>query len=220
MANTKKTVSKQITDKKQINLAGYGTKKMNVPAAIVGVVIIVLAAAIFSKFAVADRISKVQKAKREVNALQAEVDEGLDTIDSFSDTNSKYAHYTYSGMTEDELALRDRMEIIEMLERDVFSKTEVSDFTIDGNTITMPMKGATLQDINLIAADLEQEDMVYYCTVTTATDDGKSGTSAVTAQVTIYLYSDETETTGADTDANTESGTESGTDSDTESADS
>jgi len=194
--------------KRSINLAGVGEKSINLKIAIPAIILIVAAAALLSKFAVVDRLIAQSEAEHEVAVLQSQVDAGYARIDSFGELVETYAHYTYSGMTREEVERTDRIAVIEMIQRDVLPSALVGAWSITGNQLTISIIGNTLQEINLIAQKLEQEELVDYCTVTTASTNSlysyngyyvgyysyygyqlREGVDSVTAQVTIYLKS-------------------------------
>lgn len=185
---------RHLPTKRTINLAVVGEKPLNMLVAVPAIVVIILAAALVSKFTVVDRLMAVNRAQAEVAALQADVDAGYEAIADYGDLVDEYAHYTLSGMTEEELQTVDRSAIISMLQRVVLQQAEVGSWTITGNRLELPITGATLQQINMIVQQLEEEDMVDFCTVSTAatsdSDNGRkviSANSVVTAQVIVYL---------------------------------
>lgn len=186
--------ARRLPNKKTINLAAVGEKPLNLFIAVPAILAIILAAALVSKFAVVDRLVKVSQAQAEVAALQAAVDGGYEAINGYGELVDEYAHYTLSGMTEEELQTVNRTAIISMLDRVVLDRAQVESWTITGNEIDLPITGATLQEINQIVQELEQEDLVDFCTVTTAatSDQDKNQTkvsenTVVTAQVIVYL---------------------------------
>lgn len=185
---------RRLPTKRTINLAAVGEKPLNMLVAIPSIILIILAAALVSKFAVVDRLMAVSKAQAEVATLQSYLDAGYDAIVGYGDLVEEYAHYTLSGMTEEELQTVDRTEIISMLQRVVLEKAEVGNWTITGNRVDLPITGTTLQKINMIVQELEAEELVDFCTVSTAattdTDNRRqviNENMVVTAQVIIYL---------------------------------
>lgn len=177
--------------KRSINLAAVGQKPFNVKLAVPAVILIVLAAVLFSKFAVADRLAAVSEARQKLAVVQRQLDEGYAEIKSYDGLSETYAHYTYSGMTEEELGRADRIEVLGLIERIVLPKAKVGSWSVTGNQLIMVITGSTLQDINVIAQELEEDELVDFCTVTTAEtkseNRAESENSAVTAKVTVYL---------------------------------
>jgi len=187
---TKQETTKKIRlpDKRSINLAEAGIKRIDLRIAIPAIILIIVAAALFSKFAVIDRLVAVSKAEAEVAELQRRVNDGYARMASFADINDLYAHYTYSYMTEEELERTDRVQIIDMLNRVVLPTAPIDSWSVTGNKMTVMMSGNTLEEINKIMQALMLEDIVDYCTINTATTKDKNDKSDnVSAQITIYL---------------------------------
>lgn len=181
---------KNAPQKRSINLAEAGVKKTNYPLAIVALVLILVGAALFSKFGVVDRIIAVDRAHSEVSALQIQVNDGYAAIDAFGELADKYAHYTYSGMTDAELTRASRVEVLELLDRMLLNRENitVSSWTLRDNLLSLELTGRTLQELNLACQQLEQEELVDYCTLTTAsTNELLDYTDYVNARMEIHL---------------------------------
>lgn len=199
MALTSNTVNNRgrLPVKRTINLAGAGEKPMNLKIAIPAIILIVLAAALFSKFGVVDRLIAVSRAQGEASKVRQELEQAYAKMASYGELTEKYAHYTYSGMTAEELSRADRIEVIDMISRVIMPQATVDNWTVNGNTLTISITGSTLQEINEIAQQLEAEEIVDFCTVTTAATNDVYTTSSdyvrsdivVTARVIVYLNS-------------------------------
>ena len=194
----------KIPEKRSINLAVVNEKHIDLRIAVPAIVLILAAAAVFSKFGVVDRFQAVDDAQAEVTALQARLDAGYEALAGMDDLSDKYAHYTLSGMTKQEQSLVERGEVLEMLERVVLKRFEADRWTLDGNTLTLTVTGSTLREVNDLIQDLQEEEIVDYCTVTTATNTTQSNenlSEPVTANVVIYLKAREALVASAGTGA-------------------
>ena len=81
-----------------------------------------------------------------------------------------------------------RPDVLKLLQDVVFPKVKVSSWSLEGSQLILPVTGTTLADINKLAQELNAQDLVDYCTVTTATTDNSDGESgSVTGQITIFL---------------------------------
>lgn len=184
----------QIPSKRTINLAIIGEKPMRVGLAIPAIILILLAAAAFSKFLVIDRFAKVTAAQNVVYELQRQLDAGYEELADFDDLSNLYAHYTYSGFTQEELNRTDRVDVQELIRNMIIPYAEVSSWSVTGNELTVNMVAESLQQVNLIVQQLEAQDIVDFCTVNTAnTNDNTRGNrtseefSYVRARVLAYL---------------------------------
>ena len=176
--------------KRTINLATAGMKPMNIKAAVLGIVLIIFAAGAFGKFAVADRLIAMNREQQKASSLQSQLNGLYAEIASYSGIEDEYAHYTWSGMTEEELSRVARPEIIRMIEKELADKGEAVSWTLSGNILTLTVAGSSLQEVNEMARTLEGYDIVSLCTVTTAVKDDKETASTdgkVRANIVAYL---------------------------------
>lgn len=195
--------------KDKINFAEIDITPMKIEIVAPAIVAIIIVACLLSKFLVVDRLIAYNKQAAEVASMESELQAAYDKIDSYSDMEEKYAHYTYSGMTPDEMALQDRVAVVELINKYILTKAEVGAWTITGNEVNIPITGVSFQEVGAIAAELEKDDMVDHCEVVAATtnDNGNvynsssssitvvNGVGGATAQVTIYLNDVGEETT-------------------------
>ena len=175
--------------KKQINLALAGQKKKHYWVAVPAIGGIVMVAGVIGKVAVADRLVQMSEAQSAVSQMQQQVDDITAYIDSFGDLQETYAHYTYQGLTGDELSFLNRPEVLKLMTDIIVPKVMVSSWSVSGNQLSLPVTGENLSDINSLVQELEQEPIVDYCNVMTAVTDGNTETAAdkVTGQIVIYL---------------------------------
>ncbi len=195
--------------KDKINFAEIDVTPMKIEVVAPAIVVIIIVACLLSKFLVVDRLIAYNKQAAEVASMESELQAAYDKIDSYSDMEEKYAHYTYSGMTPDEMALQDRVAVVELINKYILTKAEVGAWTITGNEVNIPITGVSFQEVGAIAAELEKDDMVDHCEVVAAmtNDNGNvynsssssitvvNGVGGATAQVTIYLNDVGEETT-------------------------
>lgn len=182
----------KIPVKHTINLASAGVKKMNMKAAVIGIILIVAAAVLFSKFAVADRLIAMNRANGRTARLQSELDAGYAKIASYGDIEAEYAHYTLADMTDEELSLVSRTDIVSMIEKEVPGDEAEVSWSVSGNILTLVVSGDSLEEFNHLARNLEKYDIVSLCTVTTAVMDDKeakelAAAGKVRANITVYL---------------------------------
>ena len=189
--------------KRVINLAEVDKKTIDLRIAIPAILLILAAAFLFGKFAVADRLIAVNRAEGEVVAAQRELDAAYRRLDSFGELTELYAHYTYSGMTDEEVHRTDRAEILNLLRNVVLPDVEVSAWNVKGNELNVTMTAGTLEEINHTVQKVNGNELVDFCTVSNAKTNENKRTVArgdreetvietsVTAQVVAYLNPDE-----------------------------
>ena len=142
--------------KDKINFAEIDVTPMKIEVMAPAIVAIIIVACLLSKFLVVDRLIAYKKQAADVASMESELQAAYDKIDSYSDMEEKYAHYTYSGMTPDEMALQDRVAVVELINKYILTKAEVGAWTITGNEVNIPITGVSFQEVGAIAAELEK----------------------------------------------------------------
>lgn len=105
----------RVPTKRSINLVVVDEHKISIPKAALGIILIVALAGVFSKYLVYDRIVAVDAAAAKVKRLQGNLDEAMTLVNSFGDVETDYAHYTVDGMTQSELSLVDRVDVLDLV---------------------------------------------------------------------------------------------------------
>ena len=146
----------KLPTKRTINLASVTEEKMNIKVAVPAVILMV------------DRLQAMADAEGEVASLRSQVDALYAEIGQYETLEADYAHYTYSGMTDEELALTHRADVIDMLNRTLRPEDSAGSWSISNNRLTIEVVGRSLQQINELARLLEADPMVDFCTVTNA----------------------------------------------------
>lgn len=186
----------QLPSKRSINLAIEEKKNVKVSIAVPAIILILLCTYLFSKYFVIDRFAKVAAAQQQVAALQTRLDAGYEELAGFDDLAEMYAHYTFSGMTQEELTRTDRVSVLTLIQTVVMPRAGVASWSLTANQLTMNMTSSTLQQINLIVQSLEEDPLVDYCTVSTAVSKEQQmnaygnivdDDTTVTALVVVYL---------------------------------
>lgn len=178
--------------KVSVNMARLHEKRAPIAAiaAVIAAALIVLG--LFGKFAVYDLLEKAAAARREVTAIENQLTAGYAQIEQYGEINDMYAHYTTSGMTEDELTRPDRLEAMELIQQVILPRTPLTSWNLNGNQLSMTISGPTLEAINATAKAIRAEENVDRCDVNTASTES-SGAGAVTANIVIYLKNTRTQ---------------------------
>ena len=188
----------KIPDKKTINLATVGVTKINPLHALPGVLIVIVLAAVFSKYAVVDRLTVMYAAEAGATQAEQQLKAAQKKLESFGELESEYAHYTYTGMTDEELSLANRADVISLVERVVLPSDLTISWSLSGNKLSLTVTAETLQDINLLVQEIENDPLVSYCTVVSAKHDEEKETNTATV-LTMSETEDEASVAESDT---------------------
>ena len=115
-AKGKGVLKGKLPTKRSINLVLVDENKINPLTAILGILLIVVLAGVFSKFLVIDRLDAMAQAQGRVRRLQGDLDSAMDALDNIGDIGETYAHYTLEGMTAAELNQVDRVLVLALVD--------------------------------------------------------------------------------------------------------
>ena len=182
--------------KQSINLATIGVKRTNWLLVILTMVLILVAAGAIGKFLVYDRLQEVTRAQNEANAVLSEINVYRGKIEQYGELNDLFAHYTYTGMTDEEHNRVDRVAVLDLIQGVILPRLDVSSWSIASNKLKLSVQGNTLQEINLTAQKLMEDELVDYCEVNTAStgsdkNNKKVSSEKVSANMVVYLVNPE-----------------------------
>ena len=123
-------------------------------------IVIVIVLALFAKFGFIDQLSKKSDAYAQLADIQSQ-QEMLDLkLKDYPELEKQYGRYSYGWMSEDEVSLVDRMEVYSLIESKIMDAAVIEDIAINGNVITMNIRGITLIQASAVVKDLESSPMV------------------------------------------------------------
>lgn len=131
-------------------------------------VIIIVLALVVCKFFVFDRIFSVAKEANHVATMQNELSVANSQIAQLGDLEDEYAHYTISGMTEEELSRVDRVAAMKLIEEAFLGGNISRSWNLTGNVMTLQVSGPSLSELNDLASELELNPIVEQCVISSA----------------------------------------------------
>ncbi len=155
---TKNFINIQIKKKQAFSL------QKNVPV-IIAIILVVL---VLGKFFVVDRVTGVIRETQRLNQIQEELTVANGKIQSMGDVDDLYAHYTTSGMTEEELNRVDRVAAMKLISKEFLRENISKSWNLTGNTMTLQVRGPSLRELNDLAAELEENPIVERCVISSA----------------------------------------------------
>ena len=157
--SAKAKVSAAAPTKKTMNfshhVSSFDLRKM-MPA----IIVIVIVIGLFAKFGIIDQLSKKTSAFAELSDIQTQQDVLNAKLKDYPELEKQYGRYSYGWMSEDEVSLVDRMEVYSLIESKIMDAAVIENFAVNGNVITMNMRGITLKEASAVVKDLESSDMV------------------------------------------------------------
>lgn len=159
----KKSLSLAYPNKKTINFISDNTKKYN-KISIIGFAIFMTALVIFTKFGVIDTLSKINSLESNYNSMVSTIDEYNQKLSTYSEVETKYNDLVGNYLTEDEQLSRERVEIINMLNKDFDGFDNIANYTISGQNVTVYTSPMTLASISKYLDVLQNDSSIIYAT--------------------------------------------------------
>ncbi len=140
-------------------------------------------AALFGKFAVADRLAAVSRAEAEVAALRQRQTALEQATAGFEDLSRRYAQYSTGWMTEDEQTAVLRTEMLELVETELMPSAQLRRISASGNVLSVELSGVTLEGTARFVQNLYQRPDVTNVQVYTASTKDESGNQAAVSMI-------------------------------------
>ena len=184
----------QYPSKTSINLVVTDDSTQFTPRTAVMLVLVLLFAVVFCKFAVIDVMGAASQAESRVSAAQAQLSTLQAANADYNEVQAEYDKIGVSGLSEDERALADRGDVIELIEKTASQLGSLQAVRVSGNTMELQFSDRTLHDVSRLMQVLESKDIVAGVSVSMAKTDEKTDVVSV---VTVTLQPQSASAAGA-----------------------
>ena len=176
--------------KQTVNLV-FRERSINSPSrAIPAFLLFLVFLALFVRFGVQGQLQKMTSAQALLEKVQADLNGLVEYNRDYETVREQYSQYFNDYLNEDEAVLRDRLDVLTLLEECVMNQADLSSISIQGNICRISITDVPLNTISGIVADLERNPQVQYISVATAATENNEEVQDrqnVTANVTITL---------------------------------
>ncbi len=190
----KKKAGSGLPSKKTMNLVILEKGENSKTTDIVLIVLLVVILLVFAKFGVLDQYNKKKAAEEEYTAAQMELEQNQQLLTRYEALFEKFSHYFKAFLTDEELQLVDRIDLIDLLDEHLFNVAEMQSINITGNTIGISFYDVTLEQVGQLAQDLSDNEFVTNVDLQTAsTNKDKEGNTmtgtnkVLTATITLQV---------------------------------
>ena len=184
----------QYPSKTSINLAMADDSTQFTPRTAVMLVLVLLFAVVFCKFAVIDVMGAASQAESRVSAAQAQLSALQAANADYNEVQAAYDKIGVSGLSADERALADRGDVIELIEKTASQLGSLQAVRVSGNTMELQFSDRSLHDVSRLMQVLESKDIVAGVSVSMAMTDEKTDVVSV---VTVTLQPQSASAAGA-----------------------
>ena len=176
--------------KQTVNLV-FRERSINSPSrAIPAFLLFLVFLALFVRFGVQGQLQKMTSAQASLEKVQADLSGLVEYNRDYEAVREQYSQYFNDYLNEDEAVLRDRLDVLTLLEECVMNQADLSSISIQGNICRISITDVPLNTISGIVADLQSNPQVQYISVATAATENNEEVQDrqnVTANVTITL---------------------------------
>lgn len=141
------------------------------------VLMVVLAVALvmgaFLKFGILNPINQRAEAYEQLAQRQEQYAQAQQKLRGYEDVAEQYRRYSYGLMTENEVNLVNRMDVLALVEREIAPYGRIQNFAVNNNVLTLNIFGITLDKAGTMVNRLEQNPLVAQAAINSASaDDG------------------------------------------------
>lgn len=132
------------------------------------ILLVVLVIAIGAKKGILDLLDQKTAAYANLASKQEQLVAISMQLTEYDEVAALYGRYSYGWMDDSETNLVSRLEVLDLIEEKLAYVCKVSNFSVNGNVLTLNISGVTLDEISVIVHDLESSPMVVSVTVANA----------------------------------------------------
>jgi len=151
--------------KQSINFADVGKTSANYFVIIPVIAALILAGLLILQFGFIGRLNELSEQEDITKSYLKERDDLQARVESFGDLTSKYMHYTYKGMTSDELTRADRVMILGLIDNYLLGSCTVSSWTLSENILVLTITTNDIREANYLATQMQRDPAVQVATV-------------------------------------------------------
>lgn len=150
-----KKKNQAIPSKETMNLL-VREKTQNSPSRVLPLaVFLIILVLVFCKFAVFDRLSALNDAESQLSESKTMLNAYEKELKNYPQVKEEYYRYTDEFKTEQEAALADRVEILNLLSDTSAGLGQVTSFNVSGNKVSAVVHTANLDQVSVIRQRLE-----------------------------------------------------------------
>ncbi len=177
------------TEKKIVIPRKVGMNLVNVQSAFdvkkmaIILVLVVLALGLFAKFGIIDQLAKRTAAQNELSLAQQQMQAIQIKEAKYGDLEEKYGRYSYGWMSEEEASMLQREQIFDVVETKIAPSCVIETMSLTGNTMSLSVRGITLDEARELVKVLEEDKRVSAATVYSAVASDEKLTARISMTV-------------------------------------
>ena len=157
-----------VANKQSMNLAVFEKKQVNPVRILVIVLVLVLVFVVVGKFGIVDRYEKVDQARSAMQEQQDLYNALLIANAEYNDVLLEFNKYSFGAMTDEERAVADRGEVLDLIEGYLVSAAQIEKVSLTANELNVEMSGINLEKASSLMNNLMTDELVKNVTVSNA----------------------------------------------------
>ena len=157
--------AKSVPTKTTLNLVIKEKSEFRPGRLVPAVLIVLIAAGIFCKFAVLNRFAALDADEKQLAEEQQQLNNLILGYKDYDEVEAEYNRYTYKDFDR---TIPDHQDVLNVIEKHVFPVSGTRQMAITGKSVSLTLTGMTLEEISSLIAKLEAEPLVDSVTVSTA----------------------------------------------------
>ena len=159
MAEKKTKKAVQMPSKKTMNFVHHQSA-INLKKVVPVVLVILAAAAVFTKFGILDPLEKKNAALAELQLKQDQLAAIETRLEGYDELEQEYGRYSYGWMDETEVNMVSRMDVLNLVEQQIADKAYIDNLAVNNNVLTLNIHGITLEQASAMVKSLEDQGLV------------------------------------------------------------
>ncbi|GEM_PF-5096455 len=148
-------------------------------------ILLLLVIAAFTKFGVIDRLKTLNVVRAQAAELEQKVADENAALESFAQIKEDYYRSTGLHLSDDEKLLRDRLQIMSVLNNAVGLDGTIDSYHITGNTAQISIRAESLEKVALISEALRANNLVNSVSMSRADREQSEEIEVVSASLII-----------------------------------
>jgi hypothetical protein len=158
-AKPAKKSAAQMPSKKTMNFVHHQSS-INLKKLVPVLLVICIAAALFAKFGFIDPLAKKTAAYNELTLKQEQLAAINTKLAGYDELALEYGRYSYGWMNDTEVNMVSRMDVLNLIEKEISSKAIIDNMAVNNNVLTLNIHGITLEQASTMVKSLEQQGLV------------------------------------------------------------
>ena len=154
----------RVPEKRTMNFVRH-EKKFHAQVMIPLLLILVLATGAFVKYGVIDQIAMRTEAYQQLSQKLDHLGEINEGLADYREVETAYNRYSEALLKNEEVDLLDRIQVLDLVEERIAPRAVILNLAVNGNVLSMNLKGLTLEQASKMVKEIELSPLVYSAAV-------------------------------------------------------